>query len=129
MPHTGLKGAFSILVTYRSVTTSSCSRLELSCEEKRESGNSQDYPDDCEGIAEAHDEGLPLDDFADRHDRLVLCGRRIGDAARQEVVRQVADALPHLVAIERHRLADDVRVLLFALGEHGCKGGGADGAA
>ena len=49
-------------------------------------GDRQYYAYEGEGVAEAHDEGLTLDDIAERHDRLMLRGGGVGDAVRQEVV-------------------------------------------
>ena len=44
-------------------------------------------------------------------------------------MRQLGDALARLVAIERHRLADDVGMELLALGQNGGERRRADGAA
>jgi membrane-associated protease RseP (regulator of RpoE activity) len=91
------------------------SRLGLAGEEERNGRDRQDDTNDGEGVAEADDESLALHDIADGDDRLVLRRGGIGDAVREEVVRRVGDALPHLVAIERHRLTDDVRMELLVL--------------
>ena len=91
--------------------------LDLAGEEQRDGGDRKHDADHGEGVAEAHDERLALDGRADRGDRLVLRDGRIGDAMRHEVLRQLVDPLAHFVAVERDRLADDVRMELLALGQ------------
>src|SRR5262249_37873377 len=118
-----------IALGYHSMRAGTRSRLDLAGEQQRDRGDRQHHADDGEGVAEADDERLALHRIADRHDRLMLCGCHVGDAVGEEIIRQGVDALPHFVAIERHRLADDVRVELFALGQHGGKRRRADRAA
>src|SRR6516165_4234237 len=87
------------------MTARSRSGVGLARKEQRDGRDRKDHADDCESVAKADNEGLPLDDVADGNDRLMLRCRWIGDAVRQEIVRQVGDALAHLIAIGRHRLA------------------------
>jgi hypothetical protein len=77
-------------------------RPDLAGEEERNGGHREDDANNGEGIAEGDDESLALDDIADRDDRLMLRRGGIRDAVREEIARQIGDALPHLVAIERH---------------------------
>src|SRR5215510_10095994 len=103
--------------------------LGFAGEQQRNGRDRQNDADDRKGVAETHDERLAPDGVADRYDRLVLRRNRIGHAVGEEIVRQLGEALPDLVAIERYRLADDVRVKLLPLGQHGCERCGADGTA
>ena len=48
----------------------------LAGEEERDRGDDQHHADDGEGVAERHDQRLPMHDLADRHDRLTLRGAR-----------------------------------------------------
>ena len=54
-------------------------------EQDRDGGNRQQHADHGERVTEAHDKRLPSDDPADLHDRLVLCGRSISHAMREEI--------------------------------------------
>ena len=75
---------------------------DLAREQHRDRGDGEDCTNEGERVAKTDDEGLALHDVADGNDCLMICNRWIGNAVREEIVRHFGDALPHLVAIERH---------------------------
>src|SRR5271166_610752 len=97
------------------------SGLSATREEQDNRGDHKHHANDRESVAESQNEGLALDQLAKLDDGLMPGGFVIGNAMRREVVGQGLDPLPHLVPGERHRLADDVRVELLALGDDGGK--------
>ena len=65
--------------------TGSC--LDLAGEQQRDRGNGEDKSNDREGVAEADDEGLALNEVTDGDDRLMLRSRGVGNTVGDEVVR------------------------------------------
>src|SRR3954466_3977357 len=84
--------------------------------------NGKQHPDDGEGIAEAHDQRLSLDDPSKRDHGLLRGCCVIRNAVRQEVGGRLIETLADLVARQGNRLADDVGMELLAFGQHSSKG-------
>src|SRR5437879_5035129 len=80
-----LAGISGFMPTWSVSASCCCSSLHLAREKQADGGDRQHDADEGEGVAKAHDKGLTLDDIAERHDRLMLRGGRVGDAVRQEV--------------------------------------------
>jgi hypothetical protein len=74
------------------------------------------------------EDGLCFDGFSEQDDRLLTGGRRIRHAVCQEEVRRLGNPGAHFLAAERDRLADNVGVELFTLGDDGGQHRSADGA-
>jgi len=92
--------------------------LDLSGEEQRDCSQRKDHADHGERVAEAEDERLAPNGRADRSNCLVLCHRGIGHAMRHEILRQLVDPVAHFIAVDRDGLPNDIRMELFALGQH-----------
>src|SRR5678815_4680821 len=87
--------------------------LWLAGQNDRDRSERQHDADHGEGVTEAEHQRLTLHDVADRHDRLAVRGGGVGDAVAEEVVGDLGDPGPHLVAAEMNGLADDVGVCLL----------------
>ena len=73
-------------------------RFRLFGEQKGDSRKGKNNADDGEGIAEAHDQRLALDDLAKRDDGFLGGDGLIGDAMRHEIAGHLVEAVAHLVA-------------------------------
>ena len=91
-------------------------RFRLACKDDSQSGDCKHETDYREGIAEAYYQRLVLDGIAEGNDGLLMRGRRIAHAVRQEIIRHMCDAVAHFFAAGRDRLADNIGMKLFALG-------------
>ena len=80
-----------------------CRRLDFTRQENRDRREDQDDPDHRKGIAEPQYQGLALDRIAERDDRLVLRGGRVGDTMGQEIVGRLRDALTYFLTAEVDR--------------------------
>ena len=61
-------------------------------EQQRDRGDGEHDADDGERVAEGHDQRLPLDDLANRHDRLMLRRGAVDRPVRLEIIGERADA-------------------------------------
>jgi hypothetical protein len=78
------------------VSAASCADGRFARKQQGDGGERQNHADNGKGIAEPHDQRLTLDETAQRDDRLVLSGGRVGYAMRQKAIRHLANiVLPY----------------------------------
>ncbi len=65
--------------------------------QRRQDGDHQHRAEQVEGVAIAHDQGLPVHDAADRDRRLVPGLAGVGEAMRHEIVAELGKACPRRV--------------------------------
>jgi len=79
--------------------------FRFSSEQDRDARKDQHDANHRKGVAETRHQRVPLDGVAERNDRLLMCGRRIAHAVRQEEVGHLIDpGADFLAAKVRNRL-------------------------